>query len=133
VSGGTNLIVNPGFENGLTGWDSGGVIVSSPVYAGTKSLRMAGSAKYYSGQTVAVVPGAIYQIKAWCKLSASSASVIIAIQYPNGTEIPLTCNSTNWVQRSLNITIPSGQTSLKVAFWNDWGTVHWDDLSLIRQ
>ncbi len=34
---GSNLLQNPGFEAGLTGWTSG-TIVTSPVHSGTKAL-----------------------------------------------------------------------------------------------
>ncbi|MFI7697428.1 carbohydrate binding domain-containing protein [Nonomuraea sp. NPDC049480] len=58
-----NILANPGFESGLTGWTcsagSGAAAVSSPVHGGAKALRAipAGSDIARCRQTVTVRPG----------------------------------------------------------------------------
>src|ERR1700753_236315 len=64
-----NLLANPGFESGLTGWtcSSANTSVSSPVHGGAKALSgtPAGSDYAQCSQTVSVQPSSAYTLSAW--------------------------------------------------------------------
>ncbi|MFC5831340.1 carbohydrate binding domain-containing protein [Nonomuraea insulae] len=63
-----NIAINPGFEDGLTGWTcSGGQAVSSPVHGGTRALQATPQGNDYARcqQAVTVKPGTTYQLSAW--------------------------------------------------------------------
>jgi hypothetical protein len=76
---GQNLFTNPGFENGLTGWDSfysrepstGSVsLVSSPVNSGIKAVHILHTGKedwsFKHNGNINVKPGEIYEFSAFC-------------------------------------------------------------------
>ncbi|GGS88781.1 chitinase [Planobispora rosea] len=68
-----NIAVNPGFEDGLTGWtcsaSAGASAVSSPVHGGSKALQAtpAGSDTARCQQTVSVKPNSSYSLSAWVR------------------------------------------------------------------
>ena len=63
-----NLLTNPGFESGLTGWTTvGNVTVTADAHSGSKAV-LANSGTYASaGQTIPATPGKTYTISAWAK------------------------------------------------------------------
>ncbi|WP_207755698.1 chitinase [Nonomuraea cypriaca] len=66
-----NILANPGFEAGLSGWTcsatSGAQAVPSPAHGGTQALRATpqGNDHARCQQTVNVRPGTTYQLSAW--------------------------------------------------------------------
>ncbi|NUP75924.1 MAG: chitinase, partial [Nonomuraea sp.] len=66
-----NILPNPGFEDGLTGWTctaaSGAAAVTSPVHGGTKALRAtpAGSDTARCQRQIKVQPSSSYTLSAW--------------------------------------------------------------------
>ncbi|MGW3348470.1 carbohydrate binding domain-containing protein [Nonomuraea rubra] len=63
-----NIAINPGFEDGLTGWTcSGAQTVSSPVHGGTRALQATpqGNDLARCQQAVTVQPNTTYQLSAW--------------------------------------------------------------------
>src|SRR5690348_4243662 len=69
-----NLVTNPGFEDGLSGWDvSFSNTVAEITYdaaSGAKALRVKASSQE---QTVAVQPGKSYKLTFWGKITSGSA------------------------------------------------------------
>src|SRR5215813_5591965 len=68
ASAATNLVTNPGFESGLSGWScSLGRTVASPVHSGAAALegQVSNSDTAQCTQNVAVVSGQQYTLSAW--------------------------------------------------------------------
>ena len=85
---GSNLLQNPGFESGLTGWTPG-TIVTSPVHSGTRALQInaRSSAARTSTQTVAVTGGTTYEVSGWLSVAnvARAARIIVQWRDASGT------------------------------------------------
>ncbi|MGP3954799.1 chitinase [Nonomuraea sp. 3N208] len=68
-----NILTNPGFESGLSGWtcsaSSGAQAVSSPVHGGAQALRATPQGSDYARcqQNVTVQPNTTYQLSAWAQ------------------------------------------------------------------
>jgi hypothetical protein len=63
-----NLLSNPGFESGLTGWTTvGTVTVTTDVHSGSKAVAGGGTGYTSVGQALAVEPGTSYSASAWIK------------------------------------------------------------------
>ncbi|MFC4114560.1 chitinase [Nonomuraea zeae] len=66
-----NILANPGFESGLSGWTcsatSGAQTVPSPVHGGASALRATPQGSDYARcqQSITVQPGTTYQLSAW--------------------------------------------------------------------
>jgi hypothetical protein len=86
------LLANGGFENGLTGWsafwsrDTGtgqATIDTTSPHAGKTALRVEHTGDrdwcVNSGQPINVVPGEIYRLEGWARLSAEG-SVVLAVE-----------------------------------------------------
>ncbi|NRQ39779.1 chitinase [Nonomuraea sp. NN258] len=116
-----NLAVNPGFEDGLTGWTCSAAAqaqtVSSPVHGGTKALRAtpAGADFARCQQTVTVKPGSTYQLSAWVQgsyvfLGASGTGVNASTWGMPGS---------TWNQLKTSFTAPAGTSSVTIHL-NGW-------------
>ncbi|MFH1147251.1 MAG: fibronectin type III domain-containing protein [Pseudomonadota bacterium] len=89
VQASTNIVANPGFENGEGGWpwpwwDGGGWSWEDQVaHSGTRSLKVTCSdpADYQlTGQGIPVVPGEFYNVSAWVKtadVAGAGASICL--------------------------------------------------------
>jgi chitinase len=117
-----NILANPGFEAGLTGWTcsagSGAAAVSSPVHGGTKALRAtpAGTDTARCQQTVTVRPSTSYQLSAW----AQGNYVFLGATGTGGTD-PQTWGSPGaaWTQLKTSFTTGPATTSVTV-YLNGW-------------
>lgn len=116
--GDTNILTNPGFESGTSGWlaRSGTIsAVTSPVRTGTYSGRSTGRTATWQGiqQDVLgkMVAGQAYQISAYVRISAASDTVKVSIQKTDGNGTTYanvatgTANNTGWIQLSGNYTL----------------------------
>src|SRR5256885_2859823 len=87
VASAANLLSNPGFESGLSGWTcSLGSAVSSPVHSGTAALSGAVTSSDFAQctQTVTVVPSSTYSVSAWVK----GSFVFLGITGGPSTDVP---------------------------------------------
>ncbi|MEV0588371.1 glycosyl hydrolase family 18 protein [Nonomuraea sp. NPDC050310] len=126
-----NILANPGFEDGLTGWTCpAGQAVSSPVHGGSKALQAtpAGSDVARCQQTVTVQPGKAYTLTAWVRgsyvfLGASGTGVNASTWGSPGT---------TWTQLSTSFTAGASTTSVTVHVngWYGQGAYQADDLVL---
>jgi hypothetical protein len=112
--GDTNLLTNPGFENGTEGWSDRGCqieAVTTPVHSGTKSAKAFGRSAEWQGirQSLLgkVTNGKTYKVSAWVQLENADANpVMISIELAdaNGTSYKnvakATANKTGWVELS---------------------------------
>ena len=125
-----NILTNPGFESGLTGWScSGGTgsVVSTPVHGGSKALAGAVSATDNAKctQTVAVQPNTTYTLSSWVR----GNYVYLGVTGAGSTWTPA---ASDWKQLSVTFTTGAAQTSAEV-YLNGWfgqGTYYADDVSL---
>jgi len=114
VAGDTNVLVNPGFENGTEGWASRNATVSPvavPVHGGAQSAKVAGRTANWQGVKQSLwgklVEGRPYKISGWVRLAnASSARVALSVeqQDDSGTNYHGVASATatdgDWVQLS---------------------------------
>jgi chitinase len=129
-----NLVTNPGFESGLTGWtcDAGTAsAVTTPVHAGTHALSAAASSTddAQCTQTMIVQPGHTYTLSAWAEGN-------FAFLGDTGTGTTDTSTFTQsaptWTQLTTTFTTGASTHSVTV-FVHGWfaqGTVEFDDVSV---
>lgn len=110
----TNLLVNPDFEEGLTGWSTSGdvVVVDSAAQSGNNAIRILASSaaeQVISGLT----PNTTYELTGWAK-SSDGSPVRIGVKQHGGNEKKWTVNSTGYVQVSLKFTTGPAHTHAKI-------------------
>ncbi|MFE0459550.1 carbohydrate binding domain-containing protein [Kitasatospora sp. NPDC058965] len=127
----TNLVTNPGFESGLTGWscDAGtGSTVSSPVHSGSHALQGAasGSDDAQCTQTVAVQPNSSYTLSAYVQ---GNYVYLGATGLGNPTWTP---SATSWQQLTTSFTTGASTTSVTLFLhgWYGQGSYYADDVVL---
>ena len=154
----TNLLVNPGFEQGMTGWSiSQGTAVYSAVPSPHSGLYAAQGVEINSGSlgrmyqnvTGELIPGDQYTISGWIRtqnvVGPPGEGVVIAVDYVASggwtpadgyvQEIGHVLGTTGWTYYSGTFTLPKMPSDAQ-ALWfltdfNDaTGTAWFDDLSL---
>jgi chitodextrinase len=126
ASAATNLVTNPGFESGLSGWTcSGGSTVTSPVHSGAAALSGAVSNgdTAQCTQNVAVVSGAQYVLTAWVQ----GNYVYLGVTGGASTWTP---SAGGWTQLTVNFTASSSSVQLYLHGWYAQGSYRADDVSL---
>ncbi|WP_026316574.1 carbohydrate binding domain-containing protein [Actinokineospora enzanensis] len=125
-----NLLTNPGFESGLTGWAcsaNSGSAVSSPVHGGSKALaaNAAGSDIARCTQTATVKPSTAYTLSAWVRGSYVTLGV-------TGGTSRWVSSSGDYAQITISFTTGASQTTAEVylSSWYGQGTYNADDVNL---
>jgi chitodextrinase len=127
ASAATNLVTNPGFESGLSGWScSGGSTVSSPVHSGAAALSgaVSNSDNAQCTQNVAVVSGAQYTLSAWVQGN------YVYLGVTGGASI-WTPGGSGWTQLSFTFTATSSTAQIYLHGWYAQGPYFADDVSLV--
>ncbi len=119
--GPVNLVTNPGFESGLTGWTAwgGALSLSSDAYAGVQSVYHSNRTGNWQGPVYNLLPvvagGSTYDIQAFSKITgAASADLSVTVKtvcvdgssaynWAGGN----TVNSTAWTEVVGSLTLPS--------------------------
>jgi hypothetical protein len=119
--GSTNMVVNPGFEQGTSGWSAaGGAIATSPdAHSGTSSLKVYNrtGATNSARQSVAIVNGNTYTFSAWSKLGTGSDTAYLTLQYVVG-------GTTYWKRLASATVGASGWTPLsRIYTFNEAGPI----------
>lgn len=136
---GSNLLINPGFENGDEGWRTfGGCTIapdkSSP-YEGSFAMQLAGS-KCGANQIVeGLKPGTTYQISAFLKTENKEA-IILKVSDFGGEDVKLVYKESEYGQVSADFNIGSGVTSAKIVlqkYGEGTGQSWFDELILIEK
>nr|WP_323378438.1 glycoside hydrolase family 18 protein [Streptomyces smaragdinus] len=129
-----NLVSNPGFESGMSGWTcsgASGTTVSSPVHGGTSALKAtpAGLDNAKCSQTVAVQPNSAYELSAYVQgsyvyLGASGTGTIDV-----STWAP---NAASYSQLKVSFTTGANTTSVTIYTHGWYGTPAYnvDDVNL---
>src|SRR6266702_3316088 len=126
ASAATNLVANPGFESGLSGWScSGGSTVGSPVHGGAAALSgaVSNSDTAQCTQNVAVASGARYTLSAWVQ----GNYVYLGVTGGASTWTP---GTDGWTQLSFTFTASSSSVQIYLHGWYAQGTYFADDVSL---
>ncbi|MCA1604437.1 MAG: carbohydrate binding domain-containing protein, partial [Acidobacteria bacterium] len=82
-----NLLTNPGFEEGATGWLNVGnanrTIVTSPTHMGAKALQMIAYSTRSSSvsQTFIVAPNTAYSVSGWAKVQDIAGSAVLKVSW----------------------------------------------------
>nr|WP_240944929.1 carbohydrate binding domain-containing protein [Bifidobacterium sp. DSM 109960] len=138
-----NLIVNPGFEAGLTGWrqiGTGGAITSSTSLI---NAPHSGTAWYQSteneggvSQTVTVCPGSRYRLAFWHAVGQANSFRTATAKITAGDSTIATCETPNrpdttWHEATIDFTAPPDRTSVTITITeNSW--LRLDDVSLVE-
>jgi endo-1,4-beta-xylanase len=117
--GDTNVLTNPGFENGAEGWSDRSCkieVVTTPVHSGAKSAKVSGRTETWQGIKQSLLGkvknGETYKVSAWVRLDNSEADTItISIEqaddngtkYKNVAKAPV--GKTEWVEISGEFTL----------------------------
>jgi len=126
----SNLLTNPGFESGTTGWTCNnctGSAVTSPVFAGSQAYQAAARAAAWSGPnqdvTSKVVNGQVRTTEVWVRLASGTGSARVTVELNTSTGTtwvalaPDTAvNSTGWTKVSGSATV-SWSGMLNTAKW----------------
>ncbi len=119
----SNLIANPGFENGLTGWNfqNGAKLTSSPVNSGNSALRLdhTGSSAF---QDFAVTPGQDWALRYFAKDHSTATNSGVWVQYLDASGMFITEQSERFVtgayqEFNLTGTAPAGTATIRVKFF----------------
>ncbi|TDU02847.1 chitinase [Streptomyces sp. 846.5] len=131
----TNLVVNSGFESGLSGWtcsSGSGAAVSSPVHSGASALKATptGQDDAQCTQTISVQPNSPYTLSAYVQ----GSYVYLGATGTGGSSDPSTWtpNSPSYSQLSVGFTTGPNTTSVTVYLhgWYAQPAYYADDVSL---
>lgn len=138
-----NLVINPGFENGTTGWtiDYGSdSVVTSNIHSGLYCLQAGGTGSA-SGRAQEITSGFSVgdslTISGWGKVSTTTLSGLIGVDCINSSgstivEVSNSFSTTSYQNLSLSFAVPPGTVSLKVFVYKGASTSYFyaDDISL---
>lgn len=156
VANAQNLVTNPSFDNGLTGWTAGPTgSYTLPTLAPADGSDGANSATYNASATTGfyqelpITAGHSITISFYYKASGSGNGARIWSAYKNaaGTIVnqtsdpatdPLRTNNgylpmvSNWTQKTITVTVPANVTTLQLAFraYSN-STVSFDQISVV--
>ncbi|GAB3958842.1 chitinase [Streptomyces sparsus] len=130
----TNLLANPGFESGLTGWTcsgGSGQAVGSPAGSGASALRAtpAGSDNARCSQVVSVLPNEEYEVNAWVQ----GSYVYLGASGTGTTDVSTwTPGGSGWQRLTTSFRTGANTTSVTVYThgWYGQPAYHADDLTL---
>jgi arylsulfatase A-like enzyme len=138
-----NMLKNPGFEEGTTGWGgiSGATTIDPSVFhGGVKSLKEpAASSDRIVTQSVIVSGGVQYRVSSWIKTQGISNQARISVQFKDSANNLISTffvggslvGDNNWSFRTADLTTPTNAVSaqLRLVVRNGSGTAWFDDTS----
>lgn len=152
-----NLVTNPSFNNGLTGWTAGPIAgYTLPTVETTDGSDSSNSAKYTPTATtgfyqeIAITGGSQLDISFWYKSSGDNSDSRIWSNYKDASDVivyqdvatgsdPLRSNNgylpnaSTWTQKTITVTSPTNATKLVLAFRAYSGsTVSFDQFSVVQ-
>lgn len=135
-----NIIVNGGFEEGMTGWSVSGADdydVSSygGVHGGSFNLWGYDNDGYATlSQTVNTTIGELYNFSFWSRTNYDVAANILGYSFDNGATIFTVNRTTSWAETATSFIASSNSTTIEFYFQTDsgTGTWHFDDVSLVK-
>ena len=157
--GPVNLIQDPGFESGGTGWQKttlgGRAVVTTQAHSGTRSQQISVSAQYPREvyQDVAVQAGLSYLVSGWIKSSGVGPGAVIEIEWLNAAGLPaalpagalirkdiagVSAPTQGWVQALGTYTAPAGAVVGRIRLStapdpDNTGFAWFDDFQVVAQ
>jgi beta-glucanase (GH16 family) len=134
--GGGGTIVNPGFEQGTTGWTLSGsaAVVNYNYRTGFNTLRMDGGTGDAEQVITGLTPNTTYTLSGWDRVSYPSAVARLGVKNYGGTETWADNSGTNYTQKS--ITFTTGPTSTQATIYCskpvNGNAAEFDDLDLVK-
>ena len=133
-----NLLTNPGFENGLTGWNVlGSVEITFDAHSGTKAAKFCTGGYTGISQVFPASPGDVYTFKAFTKREGSGSSfAAVRLKYLSASWQPIGQEQSSpnyaWEEEIVVMEAPSGTAYVEASVIQETGTVcHFaDDLCL---
>jgi|GEM_PF-2763385 len=132
-----NLIGDPGFERGGSGWSIyGAASVSSSARSGILS---AGTSAVSSGvyrSITGLQAGRTYRLSGWGRISASGVTAYLYVKNFGGNEIAAAITSTSsWQGLSSTFTVAAGYSGCEIGLWQSAGsgTATLDDVMLVPE
>ncbi|MCL6458050.1 MAG: fibronectin type III domain-containing protein, partial [Gorillibacterium sp.] len=127
---GPNLVLNSGFETGLTSWSlSNATTVTDSVYSGQAALRLGAAGNGQQGLTT-LKPNTTYMLSSWGKVATAGSSAAVYLQ-ATGVSGTLTFSGTEYEYKSLTFTTPAAISWLGVKLSNtSTANAFFDDLQL---
>lgn len=134
-----NLLDNPSFEDGLTGWStSGNVSISTNASSGTKAAKIGGNGYASVGQLVPTTPGTSHTAKIWARYDGGGYRVV-ELRFLNTSWVTLPGAvqagpiSSNYTEFTLSGIAPAGAAYAYVIASKDGnGSMEVDDVCLIN-
>ncbi|MBW4080756.1 glycosyl hydrolase [Paenibacillus sp. S150] len=135
---GENLLGNPGFEAGDTGWEKWGspAVTAAEKHGGEKSLQVKRNTGGASA-SVSVVPGKTYRVGLWVKFAGTgvtNATIDMdAFGAQQSKELLHFSGSTDWEYRQLLYTPEPDVQYIRLSFWNGTSKDYYIDDAVIRE
>jgi hypothetical protein len=131
----TNLIANPNFETGTTGWAGTATLsrVTTDFYYGTASLQVAASASSQNASTfyASISPSTTYTFSAWVKGEIGKTISLDFRTYSDAGVTIISTKTTNaiatvgsWQRYSFTITTESNAVNYQVIVRNQYAGAH---------
>ncbi len=141
----TELLINGGFENNMTGWDERSS--TSPMTINVITSGAQEGSRYVQGnrdflQAVQVSPGEILNVKGWVRYDSDGGGVrdpIVTVVYYNASGTAMYASSwgydfdtaATWTYFNQNTTVPASATTAKLEVWPGLGgTASYDGFSI---
>jgi hypothetical protein len=136
-----NLVSNPGFENGLTGWNAYGsfAVITSGSRSGTNAFRLnAGGGGAEQDVTKQLAVGANYNLDAYVRQAADGGQGFIGIKFLNSagariSQFSTSGTSSSYERLTVNFTVPQDTGRAIIFAWKNVGSTYadYDDFELI--
>ncbi len=133
-----NLLTNPGFENGLTGWNIlGSVETSTDAYSGAKSAKFCTGGYTGVSQVFPASPDQIYTFKVFAKEEGNGGLAYVRLKFLSSSWQPIgqeqAAISFSWQEKIVSMKAPSGTAYLEASVIQETGSsCHFiDDLCLV--
>lgn len=138
----SNLLVNPSFENGLTGWSvTGNVTTSTEAQSGAIAAKICGAATGSVGQIYPAQAGESYTASIWAKTDNAPNNANAQLRFLNASFAPLSTGSdlqdfysASYDQYNLQAVAPAGTAYVHLMVWKQGGAcVTVDALELCKE
>jgi len=140
---GRNLVRNPGFEEGMTGWlpVSSATVVQVNAHSGTSAVQIKSESGAWQTIETPAVPNASYTLSAWGKVDDGAYAVVDyrllnrhgeTIADPKPT--PAGAFGPNWSQQTITFRTTADTAQIRVTLWHSKGAgcLYVDDISLVK-
>jgi HYR domain/Secretion system C-terminal sorting domain len=125
-----NILPNPGYESGLTGWWTyGNVVISNTnAQAGTSTLQNCDPGGSGGGQSVAARPGRQYTMRVFGRTTGAPQFATVSMKFMNSSFVTIgqeyqqfLTSATAYTEYTLTQTAPAGTAFIQVWSWKGNG------------